>query len=150
PESVSFPEIDPATLGGTNVNFYTQVTNPSVAFDGQGNVYVLTLQSSGPADGSVVLTKFDFTGGPPTKLFQREVYQWLGGADGATSPVLSVDAALTIPPAGVPQDPHANNVYIAWASVNVEPANNNPYTASGFNANQAEVIVGTPVSNPSG
>src|SRR5262249_45813796 len=40
--------------------------------------------------------------------------------------------------------------YIAWASVNVEPANNNPYTASGFNANQAEVIVGTPVSNPSG
>ena len=47
-------------------------------------------------------------------------------------------------------DPHANNVYIAWASIDTEPANTNPYTGPGFNPNRAELVVGTPIANPSG
>ena len=44
-------------------------------------------------------------------------------------------------------DPHANNVYIAWASI--DPNLATPIPAPNFNPNRAEVVVGTPVSNPS-
>src|SRR5262249_39813823 len=137
---VAFDQLDPATLGGTNPLPYTQVTAPSVAFDGRGNVYVVALQASNPGDGAVVLDQFNFTRSAPTMNFQKNVYQWIGGADGVTSPMLAVDAAPSSPPPGVPLDPHANNVYIAWTTVAVEPANTNPYTVPGFNPNRAEVI----------
>ena len=59
------PILDAATIGATPPTNYTQVLDPSVAFDGQGNVYVLALQTSGATDGAVVLHKFDFTGAVP-------------------------------------------------------------------------------------
>ena len=61
---------------------------------------------------------------------------------------MAVDAAN--PPAGTTADPSANNVYVAWASIDTEPANTNPYAGSGFNPNRAELVVGTPVPNASG
>ena len=45
-------------------------------------------------------------------------------------------------------DSHANNVYIAWASIDTEPADTNPYIGPGFSPNRAELVVGTPISNP--
>ena len=42
-----------------------------------------------------------------------------------------------------PSADYSGNVYIAWASIDVEPANPNPYTAPGFNPNRAELVVGT-------
>ena len=43
-------------------------------------------------------------------------------------------------------DPFVNNVYVAWASVNVEPAAG----AVVFNPDRIELVVGTPISSPSG
>ena len=150
-ESVAFPLLDVATINTTPRTDYTQVTDPSIAFDGQGNAYVLALETAADG-GALLLTKFNFSGDTPNPVALPNngiVYQWVGtsgsGADGVTSPVLAVDTAPSHS-----TDPHANNVYIAWASVDVEPANPNPYTARGFNPNRAELVVGTPISNPSG
>jgi len=154
-QSVSFPLLDPLTINGTPPTAYTQVTAPSVAFDSQGNVYVSSLQTSGATDGAVVLTEFNFSGNSPNQVFLPNsgiVYQWVTGSDAATTPALAVDAgthpAGVTPPQGVPNDPYVNNVYIAWASIDVEPANPNPYAGVGFNPDRAELVVGTPIPNP--
>ena len=135
-QSVAFPQLDVATINATPPTSYTQVTDPSVAFDAQGNVYVLTLQTSGADDGELYLTRFNFSGGGAFFSSQNKVYQWLGGADGATDPAMAIDTSLT--------DGHTNNVYIAWASVDTEPANTLPFAGPTFNPNRAELVVGTP------
>jgi subtilisin-like proprotein convertase family protein len=144
-EGVAPVQLDVATINANPSTSYTQVTDPSVGFDGQDNVYVLSLQSSGANDGELYLTKFNFSGGSPVQQFLPNggnVYQWVTGSDAVTSPVLAVDTA---PPFGTATpDPHANNVYIAWASIDTEPANTNPFTGPGFNPNRAELVVGTP------
>ena len=101
------------------------MTDPSVAFDAQGNVYVLTLQTAGATattspNGAVYLTEFNFSGSTPTEVTLPNngiVYQWLTGSDAATSPVIAADTSNN-PTA----DPYANNVYIAWASIDTAPA----------------------------
>ena len=147
---VAEPQLDILTVNANPQQNYTQITNPNVAFDGQGNVYVLSMQSSGAADGGLFLTSFNFSANSPTITNTYTIYQWVGGSDAATTPTLAVDAAPSPAPAGVPTDPHANNVYIAWASIDTEPANTNPFTGIGFNPNRAELVVGTPVANPPG
>ncbi len=42
-----------------------------------------------------------------------------------------------------PSANYSGDVYIAWASIDVEPADPNPYTSPGFNPNRAELVVGT-------
>jgi len=150
---VLFP--DPLTINAIPPTAYTQVTEPSVAFDSKGDVYVLTLQTSGASDGALVLTEFDFSGDAPFQLGLPNngiVYQWVTGSDAATTPTLAVDTGTfpsgVTPPAGVPTDTYANNVYIAWASIDTEPADPDPYAATGFNPDRAELIVGTPIANP--
>ena len=59
------PILDPTTIDATPPTAYTQVTDPSVAWDGQGNVYVLALQTSGAADGALTLSKFNFSKSSP-------------------------------------------------------------------------------------
>ncbi len=142
--------LDVPTINATPPTAYTEVTDPSVAFDAQHNVYVLSLENTGANDGALLLTKFNFSGPAPPPSDQQTlpnngiVYQWVSGSDAVTTPVLSVNAS---PPAGSAQpDPNANNVYIAWASIDTEPANPNPYAGSGYNPNLAELVVGTPVS----
>ena len=46
-EEVANPQLDVATINASPATDYTQVTDPSFGFDAQGNVYVLTLQTSG-------------------------------------------------------------------------------------------------------
>jgi large repetitive protein len=144
------PILDPTTIDSNPPTAYTQVTDPSVAFDGSGNVYVLAMQTSGAADGALTLSKFDFSSGSPTSEFEDNiVYQWVPASDAAISPTLAVDNSLPNPPAGVPADPYAGNVYIAWASTDHPPAaipspfNAPPY----FNPNRAEVVVSSDGGN---
>jgi len=114
------------------------VTDPSVAFDSQGNVYVLTLQTTGDGDGELYLTEFNFSGPSPQFIAAYNVYQWVAGSDGVTDPVMAVDTSLS--------DQHTNNIYIAWASVDTIPAS---FPATSFNPNRAELVVGTPIASPS-
>ncbi len=139
---VADPILDAATIGATPPTAYTQVTQPSVAFDGQGNVYVLASQNSGTADGALTLSKYNFSGNTPQTVYNdRVVSRWLSTSDAVFSPTLAVDAAPSPAPAGVPVDPHANNVYIAWASGDVHPAN--PNVELQFNPNRIELAVST-------
>ena len=145
-ERVNPPILDVATITSTNPTAYAQVTDPSVAFDGKGNVYVLALQTTGAGDGALTMTEFNFSGGTPAQVSLPNngiIYQWVSGSDGVTTPVLAVDQA---PPDS--SDPYANDVYIAWASTDIEPADTLPYTGPGFNPNRAELVVGTPISSP--
>ncbi len=152
------PLLDPLTVNATPPLPYTQITDPSIGFDSQGNVYILAMESTGATDGALVLSEYNFAGAAPTPVSQRIIYQWITGSDAATSPALAVDAGTypnetptstppSTPPAGVPQDPYANNVYIAWASIDQEPINPNPYAFTGFNPDRAELVVGTPIPN---
>jgi hypothetical protein len=128
---------------------YAFVTSPSLGFDSQHNFYVLSLETTGTTDGALELTGFNFSGGSPSPLSIPNsgiVYQWVngstaGGSDAATDPVLAVDASR--PPAGTPADPYANNVYIAWASVDIAPI-----ASGGGTLDRAELVVATPISNP--
>ena len=53
---------------------------------------------------------------------------------------------MNTPPTGLSKDPYVNNVYIAWASIDTAPSFP---TITKFNPNRAEIIVGTPITNPS-
>ena len=57
---IVLPLTDAATVTATPPTPYTQVTDPTIGFDAQGNVYVLTLQTTGPADGALVSSKWSF------------------------------------------------------------------------------------------
>ena len=97
---------------------------------------------------SLYLTEFNFSGSTPSRQTLPNngiVYQWVTGSDAATSPVLPW---IRVNPARRDPDPHANNVYIAWASIDTLPA----AAPTTFNPNRAELVVGTPISsvaNPS-
>jgi subtilisin-like proprotein convertase family protein len=138
--NVSNPILDANTVDANPPTAYTQVTEPSVAFDGKGNVYVLALQTTGTADGALTLTKFSFSTNTPQFVFENIVTQWLPASDAALNPTLAVDTAPSNPPVGVPTDPLANNIYVAWASVDHNVANPNVY-GSNFNPNRTELVV---------
>ena len=122
-----------------NIVPYTQVTEPSVSFDGQGNFYVLDRQHTGTASGELSLSKFQFTGGGVSQVSVNRVFRWTTGAEQAFDPTLAVDSSLANPPAGVPADPFANNVYVAWASGDIHPAN--PNVENPFNPNRIMLVV---------
>ncbi len=133
--------LDPLTINSNPPTAYTQVTEPSVAFDGANDVYVLSLETTGANDGALELTKFNFSGNTPSRVYSGTVYQWVTGSDAATDPTLAADTA---PPSGTSTpDPYTNNVYIAWASIDAALANPNVY-GTNFNPNRAELVVGTP------
>jgi subtilisin-like proprotein convertase family protein len=118
---------------------YQQQTNPSVAFDRNGNFYLLVDQHNGAGtSGALVLEKFAFTGDTPVQerfnngvdkgLDFKVIYQWLPPGDQAFEPTMAVDdnvASFTDPTTGdVQTDPSSGNVYIAWATGTVAPAVN--------------------------
>src|SRR5262249_40660095 len=86
-----FRDINPSTLGGTPVPFQF-TSDPSVGFDRNHNLYVLVRESTGTADGALILNKFDFSGSSPVDQFlDNRIYQWDGSRDPAYSPTLAVD-----------------------------------------------------------
>ena len=139
-----------------------QASDPGVAFDSQGNVFVLDSQHDTvtpkttpiPASGSLLLSSFSFSGAGANatltaNFIDNPVYQWTDSTidDAVLNPVLAVDPgtypnstpASNPPAAGIPKDPFANNVYIAWASNDIPDPQVN-YTGL-FNPNRIDLIV---------
>ena len=138
-----------------------QATDPGVAFDSKGNVFVMDSQHAAvtatgnpvPASGALVLSEFSFSGTGAsavlnTDYINQPVYQWVSNTtgDAVLNPVLAVDpgtypdsSPTSSPPAGIPNDPHANNVYIAWVSNDIAAGEVN-YPGL-FNPNRIELIV---------
>ena len=149
-----FPEVelpDPNTFNPTYP--YQQQTNPSIAFDRNGNFYLLVEQhNAAGTSGALVLEKFAFTGDTPvserftsgvnTGADYNIIYQWLPAGDQAYDPTLAVDdnlASFTDPTTGqVQTDGSSGNVYIAWATGVVPPALE---TGDPFFNSQAIVLV---------
>jgi hypothetical protein len=145
---------------------FAEVTDPSVGFDSQGNAYVLDSQHAAvatsptgspiPTAGVMALSKFTFSGtGSGATIapdyINNVVYQWVSNTDGdaVLNPVMAVDpgtypndTAESTPPAGLAQDAHANNIYIAWVSNDVQPAEvTYPGVFGLFNPNRIQLIV---------
>jgi subtilisin-like proprotein convertase family protein len=124
---------------------YLQVTNFSIGFDSLNNFYVLDSQhNAANTSGTLALSKFSLTpGGLSVDYINHAAYVWVPGGDQAVSPIMAVDSgtfpgSLGGPPAGVPNDPAANNIYIAWATVAVAPAD--PNLINPFNPNRIQLI----------
>ncbi len=145
------PIIDPLTINNPQPVPYTQASYPSVAWDASGDVYLLSMQETNVSDGALVLTRYNFSGSAPTKVALPNngiIYQFLPGSDSVTTPTLAVDSgthpsSVTTLPADVPNDPYANDVYIAWSTTDVDPAT----PIIDFAPNMAELVVGTPVAS---
>lgn len=126
---------------------FAQITDASVAFDRNDQIYVLTSQHSADNNtGALLLNKFDFRGPAPTQPPQYArngvIYQWI--VDPALNPTLAVDdgvASFTdTNSAGQPftqTDPFAGNVYVAWVSRDTSPIASPPNT---FNPNRIRLV----------
>ena len=76
------------------------------------------------------------------------VYQWVTGSDAATSPVVAVDAAN--PAAPRDPGPSCEQCLHRLGQHRHRTRQYQSVYRSGFNPNRAELVVGTPISNPSG
>ena len=140
-------------MNATPPTAYVQATDPTIGWDANNDVFVLTMQSTSASDGVLILQEYNFSGSTPNPVTLPNsgiIYQWVTGSDAATSPTLFVDSgthpsSITNPPSGIPNDPFTNNVYVAWASIDVNPAT--PILPI-FNPNRVELVVGTPVASP--
>ena len=100
--------------------FFPQNTDPSVAFDRNGHVFITS--SSHEADNSagvITIQKLDFTSSSPVALGGlAPIYTWT--QDAALAPVLTVDNNLrtfTDPQTLATQvDPNAGNIYVTWGT----------------------------------
>lgn len=140
--------IDPTTQNP--LRSFAQVTNASVAFDRNDNVYILDSHNQGNTGpntpNALVLYKYNFSGNSPSQValspssFGKVVYQ--STQDMALTPMLAVDDNLTsyvdtnyLGQSYVQNDPYVNNVYVAWAT-NDQPHQN----AVNFNPNRILMV----------
>lgn len=133
---INSPEVDLPDPNTFNPTYpYQQETNPSVAFDRNGNFYTLVEEhNAAGTSGAFVLEKFAFTGDTPVQerftsgLNYNLLYQWLPPGDFGYDPTLAVDdniASFTDPTTGqVQTDASTGNVYVAWVGGYVPPALN--------------------------
>jgi subtilisin-like proprotein convertase family protein len=155
PFNINVSVIDPTT--SNPIRPFSVFMNANVAFDRNGNFYVLQEQLTGTttatvevgnpsaaAAGAVVVSKFNFTGASPSLIQNTVVYEWTGSTDAAINPVLAVDSNLASfqdtkdDGTTVTQtDPFSGNVYVAWVS-NDTPQAGNPL-GNQFNPNRAEL-----------
>jgi subtilisin-like proprotein convertase family protein len=134
---------------------YLQVTGASLGFDSEGNFYVLDTEHNGtapsPTSGAIVLNKYSFVGGTEvvTDFSDEIIDQWVNGPSDLSA-VIAVDAGTypnsgpgTTPPAGsgLPNDPNANKVYIAWATNDINNADPIAFPPSLFSPNRALLLV---------
>jgi len=135
---------------------YAQSINPSVAFDGNHNFYILSQQTNGGnTSGVLLLRKFNFSGNSPslipfaapnTPQGDRIIRQY-AGQDPITNPTLTVDdnpASFTDPTTGaIQRDPYSGNVWVAWSTIETRPSGIYDFTTGGavWNPNSAQVTV---------
>ncbi|SIO68013.1 Proprotein convertase P-domain-containing protein, partial [Singulisphaera sp. GP187] len=133
---------DPTT--SNPIKSYARVTNASVAFDRNDQVYILDSHNQGNtgpnAPNALVLYKYDFSGNTPSSVFANTIYQ--ATQDMALTPMLAVDDNLTNyvdtnyqGQSYVQNDPYVNTVYVAWAT-NDQPHQN----AVNFNPNRILMV----------
>ena len=120
---------------------FAEAINPSVAFDRNNNIYVLTDQNTTDNSvGALVLDTFNFSGATVVSLVSSSsVYEW-DGIDPALMPTMAVDANVasfsdvnSIGQTVTQTDPTAGDVYVAWTSNDTAYTNS---SASIFNPNR--------------
>ncbi|WP_406701360.1 Ig-like domain-containing protein (plasmid) [Singulisphaera sp. Ch08] len=132
------------TSPATNQIPYSQATDASVAFDRNGNFYVLTSQhtnSTGPnSPNALVLNGYNFTTNTASQFLSKVVYQ--STQDMALTPMLAIDDNLSsytdtdaLNQSYTQTDPYAGNIYVAWAT-NDQPHQN----AVNFNPNRILMV----------
>jgi subtilisin-like proprotein convertase family protein len=153
--------IDPAS--GTNPKYFTNVDNPTLGFDRDGNLYEEMLQHSGTGSGALVLEKFSFSG----SVQQTVLYEWQTGSTTlSVDPVLDATMAVDSNVGGatfyvdpntgaIQNDPASGDVYIAYTLDTPPPSTNppnpwNPYTvelrtsSDGGNTFSPPLLLGAP------
>jgi subtilisin-like proprotein convertase family protein len=145
--------LNPNTSGPT-VNFPQEI-NPSVAFDRNDNIYVLTDQNTTDNSvGALVLDTYGFSGTTIAPMVSsNSVYEW-DGVDPALMPTMAVDANLasfpdknSIGQTVTQTDPTAGDVYVAWTS------NDTAYqqsSAASFNPNRILITASSDGGNTFG
>ena len=165
------PEVlDPATSNPI-VPFRYQ-TDPSLGFDANDNVYLLTAYHNTPdvaasGSGALVLQKYSFSGNAPVQqgfpgnLTPRSLgfgfgsgavnilYGWNSTAfDSVTHPTMQVDSNQSVftdsTTGQVQTDPYSGNVYVAWSGIDVKPS---LADAGSFNPNRIKLIVSSDGGN---
>ena len=142
--------IDPST--GTSPVIFLQAFNASVGFDRNDNAYVLYEQSNvtaataAPANGALLLSKYDFSGSSAVQTFANSVVNEWNGGDGALFPTMTVDSTLSsftdVGLDGVTRDqsnPNSGNIYVAWESNDIIPSRQSN-NAANFNANRIKLV----------
>ncbi len=153
--SYEFTLTDPTEIPspGDPDNSLEQATDPSVAFDRNGNFYVVWVEHRPDnAVGDVRYAKFRFNGSAPVPLATPNypngaLYYWAaaspGQADVAMNPTIAVDTNVpffTDPTTGQTQsDPFSGNVYIGWDTNNIQPGPP-PTIPIAFNPNTVKII----------
>ena len=149
-ESVRTPLLDVATINATPPTAYTQVTDPSVALRRPGQCLRPDAADHRCQRWRAVADQVQFLRqhAQPSRACRTTASSTSGSPAPTRPPTRSWPSMRRPARRHAPPDPNANNVYIAWASIDTEPANPNPYAGTGFNPNRAELVVGTPVANP--
>jgi subtilisin-like proprotein convertase family protein len=113
---------------------FAEVTDPSVAFDRNDHIYVLTDQHTADNTvGALVLDTYDYsstTNPTPIPLVNKAVYEWVTpDNDAALTPTMAVDSNVpsfsdvnSIGQTVTQTDPTAGDIYVAWASNDVPSA----------------------------
>jgi subtilisin-like proprotein convertase family protein len=130
----------PAILGDPTtsnpVQPFPQTTNPTIAFDRNGNYYLLVDEHNGTTSAAFVLTKYNGT----TKLSTNTVVET--DSQVPTSPTLAIDDGVPsfMDPVSqkIQTDPFSGNIYIAWAGNDTAPANLTDLT--NFNPNRIKLV----------
>jgi subtilisin-like proprotein convertase family protein len=153
--SYEFTLTDPTEMPspGDPDNPLEQATDPNVAFDRNGNFYVVWVEHRPDnAAGDVRYAKFQFNGSAPVPLATPNypngaLYYWAAAsptqADVAMNPTIAIDTNVpffTDPTTGQTQtDPFSGNVYIGWDTNNIQPGPP-PTSPIAFNPNTVKVI----------
>ena len=109
---------------------YTRATDANVAFDHEGNGYVVYSEHDDThSSGALVLQKFSLAGASPVQTITNKVlYQW-ADQDAALAPALAVDGNLPgyrdPQTQALQQDGYVGSVYVAWATDNAGAGNPN-------------------------
>ena len=140
------PAVAPPTTGPPTT--YSQIVNPSVGFDANHQAYVLVQQSNaGNSSGSLVLTKFDFSGSSPSQVFTNVIRRYI--QDPVFNVTMTVDDSVpsfTDPTTGNVQNglldrngnPYAGNIWIGWSTSETGPNGFQPINQ--WNPNSIQVI----------
>jgi subtilisin-like proprotein convertase family protein len=145
--------VDPLHTTTTNFVTFQVDSDASVAFDRSHNFYILESQHSADnSAGALVLFKYSFSSSPtfidltpqiggafadPTQ--GKVLYEWIN--DQVLHPTMTIDTGVSsFSDSGFTQtDPSAGNIYVAWATNNVQPTGTLPGGIS-FNPNTIQVM----------